>query len=160
MVVYPIFSLFVDGADPCLGGIDHKRQLGIGTWKGQRCRLGKTGFQSLQGRQSFAWHFYWALLFVNQRVEGRCDLCTVRDEAAVEVGHTKESPELAFGSRVWVFGNCFDFGLEVSYTLVIYHVIMLSHSSTCPSSPPVRNRLAAGKPRPGVAGALLHSYWR
>ncbi len=34
------FSLVEDDADRCLGGIDQKLQLGIGTGEGQRCRLG------------------------------------------------------------------------------------------------------------------------
>ncbi len=48
------FSLVEDGADRCLGGIDRKRQLGIGTGEGQRCRLGKTGFQAFKGIQLFS----------------------------------------------------------------------------------------------------------
>ncbi len=54
--------------------------------------------------------------------EGRCDFRTVRDEAAIEVDHTKKSSELASGSRIGVFRSSFDFGLEGSNTLVIYHV--------------------------------------
>ncbi len=44
--------------------------------------------------------------------EGRCDFHTVQGEAAVEVDHTKESSELASGSRIGVFRYIFDFGLE------------------------------------------------
>ncbi len=54
--------------------------------------------------------------------EGRCDFRTVRDEAAIEVDHTKESSDLAAGSRIGVFRYSFDFGLEGPITLVIYHV--------------------------------------
>ncbi len=58
----------------------------------------------------------------SQRGEGRCDFRTVRDEAAIEVDHTKESSELAAGSRIGVFRYTFDFGLEGPNTLLIYHV--------------------------------------
>ncbi len=113
------FSLVEDEADRCLGSIDHKRQLGIGAWEGQRRRLGKTGVQSFKGSQLIARHLYWALMSASQRDEGRCDFRTVRDETAVEVDHAKESPELAFGSRVWEIGYCCDFSLVGPYTLVI-----------------------------------------
>ncbi len=91
----------------------------------------------------------------SQRVEGRCDLHTVGDETAVEIGHAKESPDLAFGSRDCEIDYCLDFTLEGPYTLVVY-----LQGSTFPRSPPVRTLLAAGKPHPGVAGTLLHSCWR
>ncbi len=51
------FALVEDGADRCLGGIDRKRQLGIGTGEGQRCRLGKTGFQPVQRHPIVRWTF-------------------------------------------------------------------------------------------------------
>ncbi len=50
-------ALVEDGADRCFAGIDHKRQLGIGTGEGQRCPLGQTGFQEFKGIQLFAVHF-------------------------------------------------------------------------------------------------------
>ncbi len=39
------FSFVEAGADPFLGGSDHKRQLGIGTGEGQRCRLARQDFK-------------------------------------------------------------------------------------------------------------------
>ncbi len=79
------FSLVEDGADSCLGGIDHKRQLGIGTGEGQRCRPGKTGLQALKGSQLFGRHLYGAVSSASQGGEGRRNFRTVRDEAAIEV---------------------------------------------------------------------------
>ncbi len=62
------FALVEDGADRCLGGIDRKRQLGIGIGEGQRYRLGKTGFQPFKGIQLFAGHLFWAVWCTSQGV--------------------------------------------------------------------------------------------
>ncbi len=109
-------SLVENGADRCLGGIDRKRNLGIRTGEGQRCRLGKTGFQAFKGIQLFAGYFYWAVWCTSQGGEGRCDCRVVRDETAIEFDHTKESPELAPGARLRVVSYSFYFGLEGPYT--------------------------------------------
>ncbi len=116
------FSLVEDGADRCLGGIDRKRQLGIGAGEGQRCRLSKTGFQAFKGVQLFAGHFYWAVWCTSQGGEGRCDCRVVRDETVIGFDHTKESSELEPGARLGVVSYSFDFGFEGPYTLVMYHV--------------------------------------
>ncbi len=116
------FSLVEDGADRCLGGIDHKRQLRIGTGESQRCRLGKTGLQSFKGSQLFGRHLDGAVSSASQRREGRCDFRTVRDEAAIDVDHTKESFELASGVWLWKVRYSFDFGLEGPDTLGINRV--------------------------------------
>ncbi len=86
--------------------------------EGRRCRLGKAGFQAFKGTQLLAGNFYWAILYTSQGCVGRCDSRIVRDETAIEVDHTKESPGLAPCARLGVVSYSFDFGLE-EHTLVL-----------------------------------------
>ncbi len=118
------FSLVEDGADRCLGGINHKRQLGTGTEKGQRCRLDKTGLRAFKGSQ---------LTIPRNRLTWRL----VRG-----CGFSVTSLNLAWGAEHLGHLPC-DRG----------NLLLLSQSCTCPRSPSVRFRLGAGKPLPGVAGA-------
>ncbi len=48
------YSLIEDVTAHCLGAINHTRTLDIGTWDGQRCHVGKVGFQSFEDRQLLA----------------------------------------------------------------------------------------------------------
>ncbi len=116
------FSLVEDGADRCLGGINRKRQLSIGTGKANVVALAKQDFKSSKASNCSLLHFYWAVWCTSKRGNGRSDCRVVQDETAIEVDHTKESSELASGSRIRVFRYRFDFGLEGPKTLVLYHV--------------------------------------